>query len=70
MVNNEWVVFDSETRERLGELKSSSPELKIYLMSSGFEIYPLKYARRKSLWELRIMYDVQLDGWNEEEWVN
>ena len=68
MDNNKWVVFDSETRERLGELKSSSPELKIYLMSSGFEIYPLEYARRKALWELRIMYDVHVDGWDEEQW--
>jgi len=32
------------------------------------EFNSLKLDDEYYLWELRIMYDVQVDGWDEEQW--
>ena len=65
-MENVWVLFDSESRERLGNFKSASAELMIYFMTSGYEVYPYKHAKRKGLWELRIMYGAGVDGYGND----
>lgn len=69
-MENVYVLYDSESRERLGNFETTSKDLVIHFMTSGYEVYPMEHAYRKELWELRIMYDVHVDGWDEEEWVN
>ena len=65
-MENVWVLFDSESRERLGNFKSASADLMIYFMTSGYEVYPYKYAKRKELWELRIMAGVGVEGYGND----
>lgn len=65
-MENVWVLFDSESRERLGSFESASADLMIYFMTSGYEVYPYEHAKRKELWELRIMAGVGVEGyWND-----
>lgn len=65
-MENVWVLFDSESRERLGNFKSESADLMIYFMTSGYEIYPYEQAKRKELWELRIMSGVGVEGYGND----
>ena len=65
-MENVWVLFDSESRERLGNFKSTSTDLMIYFATSGYEVYPYEHAKRKELWELRIMYGDGVEGYGND----